>query len=127
MANPSEAIFSHLTGLLAKELSTMRLNVTALSLSADGEPPTARRITGNRGCNLWIGGIVLNGDAETFRELARAASEAAAIEDECDALKRQPHAFERWPIADSLADASCRFCGSPRKDPRHLATKPGDL
>jgi hypothetical protein len=98
----------------------MRLNVTALSLSVDGEPATARRIVGNRGCNLWIGGIVLNGTAETFRELARAASEAAAIEDECDALKQQPHSFEAWPIADSLVGAGCRFCGGPKADPRHL-------
>lgn len=99
----------------------MRLHVTALSLSIDGEPAAARRIAGHRGCNLWIDGIVLNGTAETFRELARAASEAAAIEAECDALKQQPHPFERWPIADELAYASCRFCGAPQKDPRHVA------
>jgi hypothetical protein len=97
----------------------MQLNVSALSLSTEGEPAAARRITGNRGCNLWIGGVVLTGTAETFRELARAASDAAEIEEECDKLKKQPHAFERWYVGD-LADRICGFCGESQHDPRHV-------
>jgi hypothetical protein len=95
-----------------------RLAVTALSLFGDGEPAAARIITGNRGCNLWVGGIVINGSAETFRDLARAAAEAAKIEEDCDALKRAPHQFEQWPIVDYDC---CRFCGAKRCDTRHAA------
>lgn len=96
----------------------MRIGVTALSLTAGGEPAEARRIIGNRGCNLWIGGIILNADAATFRELARAAAEAAAIEEECDALKSAPHPFEPW-TQDPDSVLGCRFCSKRGNDSIH--------
>jgi hypothetical protein len=95
----------------------MRTGVTALSITAGGEPVKACRITGNLGCYLWIGGVILNADAATFRELARASAEAAAIEEECDALKAQPHPFE--PLFEGESTLPCRFCGKQRSDRLH--------
>lgn len=68
----------------------MRLNIGALFLRADdGEPPRAVRIVNNRGANVWIGSVCVCGDASAWRELAKAALEAAAIEEECAALKQE--------------------------------------
>lgn len=64
----------------------MTTGMLALS-STDGEAPRARRIPGNKGCNVWIGSTCIVGDAEAWRQLAAVALEAAAIEAECEATK----------------------------------------
>lgn len=64
----------------------MKITTTMISLrSDDSEPPRVVPIRGgNKGCNVWIGGIVLVGDAQAWRDLAAVALQAAAIEDEAD-------------------------------------------
>lgn len=66
----------------------MRLAATMFSLGTDGEPARAVRITGDKGCNVWIGSVVLCGNAEAWRQLAAVALEAARIEDECAAVRK---------------------------------------
>lgn len=88
-----------------------------------GEPAHAVAIRGGGGCNLWVDSVCITATtAEQFRELARAAEQAADIQQAADDRKKQPHLYRVPPSLADLAQQikiGCEVCGEHSDHPIH--------
>jgi hypothetical protein len=96
----------------------VKLTTHHIALDADGEAPRVVRNNLGSGANVWIEGVCVTGNAAAWRALAALASEAAAIEEECERAKREPHAFVGWDPSGPALE-TCRLCWKPRDHELH--------